>query len=78
MPGAPFATTLVTLDLLPESVSYCDYSGDGMPILVVDFGYTEIQIAVPGAVATVEDLALLDRLVDAILELRKQLICFLD
>lgn len=75
-PGCPYTTTVLLVELQPGTRSYVDDSGDDPPILVIDAGMTEVHIGVPPAV-TLDDLAVLDKLADSILKLRKRLVAHL-
>lgn len=72
-PGAPHATTIVIVELLPGTHAYADTFRDAPPILVIDTGPTEIQLNVPGNRVTLDDLRILDVLIEAISAYRRAL-----
>ncbi|HZN72896.1 MAG TPA: hypothetical protein VFC00_14600 [Micromonosporaceae bacterium] len=65
-PGAPHATTVAIVDLLPGTMAYADTFRDAPPILVIDTGPTEIHLGLPGDPITADDLRILDTLVEAL------------
>ena len=77
-PGSPHATTVLLAELLPGSIAYCDTLGDGPPILVIDFGYTELQISIPGDVSYPDQLKFLNDLAETIYQFRRRLVAHLD
>lgn len=77
-PGAPHATTVLIVELLPGAHSYTDLHRDAPPILVVDTGPTELQLSVPGNRVTLDDLHIIDKLMEAAAEYRTALVAHLD
>jgi len=73
-PGAPHATTVVIADILAGSHAYCDTYRDGPPILILDLGYTEIQLSIPDTRVTLEDLSIIDAMMAALTEFRAALV----
>jgi hypothetical protein len=69
-PGVPHATTVVVADLLAGSSAYCDTCRDGPPILVLDLGYTEIQLSMPDIGVTLDDLSSIDAVMEALAAFR--------
>lgn len=74
VPGAAHAVTVITLDLLPGTNAYCDTYRQAPPILVIDFGPTEVQLSIPGDRITLDDLRLIDLLLEAMAAYRTALI----
>jgi hypothetical protein len=77
-PGVPHATTVIMADLLPGTRAYTDLYREAPPILVVDTGPTEVQLAVPADRVSVEDLAIVDALLEAAAAYRTALLAHLD
>jgi hypothetical protein len=77
-PGAPHATTVLIADLLPGTHAYADTFRDAPPILVIDTGPTELQLAVPGNRITLDDLRIIDVLLEATAAYRTALSAHLD
>ena len=77
-PGSPHATTVIIADLLPGTHTYTDTYREAPPILVVDTGPTELQLAVPGDRITIEDLGIVDALLEAATAYRTALLAYLD
>ena len=77
-PGAPHATTVIIVDLLPGANAYTDTYREAPPILVLDTGPTELQLSIPGDRVTLEDLRLVDLLLEATAAYRTALIAHLD
>ncbi|HZN74511.1 MAG TPA: hypothetical protein VFC00_22820 [Micromonosporaceae bacterium] len=69
-PGAPHATTIAVVDLLPGSHAYADTFRDAPPILVIDTGPTEIHLCLPGERITLDDLRIVDVLIEALAAFR--------
>jgi hypothetical protein len=78
VPGAPHATTVIIVDLLPGTRAYTDLHRDSPPILVLDSGPTELQLAIPGDRVTLDDLHIIDTLLEAATAYRTALIAHLD
>jgi len=78
VPGAPHATTVVLVDLLPGTHAYADTFRSGPPILVIDTGPTEVQLSVPGDRVTLDDLRIIDVLMEAVAAYRTALSAYLD
>jgi len=78
VPGAPHATTVAVVELLPGSHAYADTFRDAPPILVIDTGPTEIQLGLPGDRVTLDDLRILDVLMEALAAYRTALTAYLD
>lgn len=77
-PGVPHATTVFITDLLPGTHAYADTFRDAPPILVIDTGPTELQLAVPGDRVTLDDLRIVDLLLEATAAYRTALHAHLD
>ena len=77
-PGAPHATTVIMTDLLPGTRAYTDLYREAPPVLVLDTGPTELQLAVPADRVTLEDLAIVDALLEAAAAYRTALLAHLD
>lgn len=77
-PGAPHAVTVIIADLLPGTHCYTDLYRQAPPILVVDTGPTELQLAIPGDRVSVEDLHIVDALLEAAAAYRAALLTHLD
>lgn len=76
--GAPHATTVIMADLLPGTRAYADTYREAPPILVLDTGPTEVQLAVPGDRVTLEDLDIVDVILEATAAYRTALVAHLD
>jgi hypothetical protein len=77
-PGAPHATTVLIVELLPGTHTYTDIHRDAPPILVVDTGPTELQLSVPGNRVSLDDLHIIDKLMEAAAGYRTALVAHLD
>lgn len=76
--GAPHATTVITTDLLPGTHCYADTYRQSPPLLVVDTGPTELQLAIPGDRPGIDDLHIIDALLEAAAAYRSALLTHLD
>jgi hypothetical protein len=65
-------------DLLPGTRAYADTYREAPPILVLDTGPTEVQLAVPGDRVTLEDLDIVDVILEATAAYRTALVAHLD
>lgn len=70
VPGAPHATTVLLVDLLPGTRAWADTYRDGPPIFVIDTGPTEVQLSLPGDRLTLDDLRIVDLLMEAVAAFR--------
>lgn len=74
----PHATTLVIVELLPGSRAYCEKLSHALPIVVIDCGYTEIHLRVPGGLAGLDDLAIMGEIMSAAADCQTALVAYLD
>jgi hypothetical protein len=74
VPGAPHATTVLMVDLLPGTYSFCDLYREAPPILVIDAGPTELHLSLPVDRVTVDDLGIIDQLLEGVVAFRSALI----
>lgn len=77
-PGAPFATTVLMVELLPGTRAYADTYRIAPPLLVIDTGPTEIHLALPGDRPCLDDLHILDDVLQAVAKYRASLLVHLD
>jgi hypothetical protein len=78
IPGAPHATTVLLVELLPGTYAYADTFREAPPILVIDTGPTEIQLNLPGERLTLDDLRIVDVMIEAMAAYRVALTAYLD
>jgi hypothetical protein len=78
VPGAPHATTVLLVELLPGTHAYADTYREAPPILVIDTGPTEIQLSLPGERLTLDDLRIVDVMIEALSAYRVTLTAYLD
>jgi len=70
--------TVVLVDLVPGTRAYADTHAGAPPILVIETGATELQLAASGDRITLDDLRAIDTVLEAVAEYRSALLAYLD